>query len=226
MKDVIKIFNNAEFGQIRTSVTESGEPLFCLADVCKALGLVAKEVNRRLEKDEVVSTHPIVDRLGRTQQALFVNEDGLYDVILDSRKPEAKAFRKWITKEVLPSIRKTGGYIIEKENDTPEEIMARALKIAQDTLDRREERIKALEYSNNQQRALIERKSQQLDESMEWYSIKRWAQLHHKNWRSYSWRKLKALSFELGYTVKKIFDANYGEVNIYNKNVFDTYEAS
>lgn len=83
-----------------------------------------------------------------------------------------------------------------------------------------------LSLENQQQQALIEQKSQQLDESMEWYSIKRWAQLHHKNWRSYSWRKLKALSFELGYTVKKIFDANYGEVNIYNKNVFDTYEAS
>lgn len=58
----------------------------------------------------VVSTHPITDNLGRKQQANFVNEDGLYDVILDSRKPQAKAFRKWVTSEVLPSIRKTGSY--------------------------------------------------------------------------------------------------------------------
>ena len=66
-------------------------------------------MNQRLS-DEVVSNNPITDRLGRTQNALFVNEDGLYDVILDSRKPEARAFRKWVTSEVLPSIRKTGSY--------------------------------------------------------------------------------------------------------------------
>lgn len=104
----ITIFNSPLFGDIRTAGTP-GNPLFCLADVCKALGLSAKGVNQRLS-DEVISNYPISDSLGRTQQALFVNEDGLYDVILDSRKPEAKTFRKWITSEVLPSIRKTGGY--------------------------------------------------------------------------------------------------------------------
>lgn len=109
---------------------DAENPIFCLADVCKALDLSAKEVNRRL-LDEVVSKHPITDSIGRTQQALFVNEDGLYDVILDSRKPEAKAFRKWITSEVLPSIRKNGGYIATEEEDTPEMILAKAIKIAE-----------------------------------------------------------------------------------------------
>ena len=75
----------------------------------------ASQVMKRLE-DGVVTIHPIIDKLGRTQNANFVNEDGLYDVILDSRKPEAKKFRKWITSEVLPSIRKTGAYL------TPEKI--------------------------------------------------------------------------------------------------------
>lgn len=70
-------------------------------------------MRQRLD-DGVVSTHPIIDSLGRTQQANFVNEDGLYDVILDSRKPEAKKFRKWVTSEVLPSIRKTGQYSATK----------------------------------------------------------------------------------------------------------------
>lgn len=65
---------------------------------------------RRLE-DGVTTNHPILDNLGREQQANFVNEDGLYDVILDSRKPEAKQFRKWVTSEVLPSIRKHGAYM-------------------------------------------------------------------------------------------------------------------
>lgn len=68
---------------------------------------------------------------------------------------------------------------------------------------------------------LLAEKSEQLDESKEWYSIKRWAQIHRRNWRNYNWRKLKAVSYELGYAVKKIFDANYTEVNIYHRAVFE-----
>lgn len=114
--------------------------MFCLADVCRSLDLTPKGVKQRLS-DEVISNYPILDNLGREQNALFVNEDGLYDVILESRKPEAKQFRKWVTKEVLPSIRKHGGYMVSKENETTEELMARALVIAQETLKRKEQRL-------------------------------------------------------------------------------------
>ena len=106
----IQVFNNPAFGNIRVAGTEEN-PQFCLADVCKALGLTAKFVNQRLNK-EVVSNHPL-ETAGGTQQALFVNEDGLYDVILDSRKTEARQFRKWITSEVLPTIRKHGAYMTD-----------------------------------------------------------------------------------------------------------------
>lgn len=89
---------------------DGDEPHFLLKDVCEILELGhVPTVKKRLE-DDVVSNHPITDNLGRTQIATFVNEDGLYDVILDSRKPEAKRFRKWITSEVIPTIRKTGSY--------------------------------------------------------------------------------------------------------------------
>lgn len=71
--------------------------------------------------------------------------------------------------------------------------------------------------------ALLEQKTEQLDESKEWFSIKRWAKEHGMNWRSINWRKMKALSYELGYEVKKVFDANYGQVNIYNVKVFEAY---
>jgi prophage antirepressor-like protein len=134
MENQIQVFNNPQFGDIRT-VGNAENPMFCLADVCKVLGLSAKGVNQRLT-DEVISNYPITDSLGRKQQALFVNEDGLYDVILDSRKPEARQFRKWVTSEVLPSIRKTGGYIATTQDDSPELIMARALQVAQSTIDR------------------------------------------------------------------------------------------
>ena len=106
----VQIFNNPQFGQIRTAGTAEN-PLFCLSDVCKALGLTASHVRERLSKD-VVSTDTLPTNGGK-QTFTFVNEDGLYDVILDSRKPEAKGFRKWVTSEVLPSIRKTGSYSIQ-----------------------------------------------------------------------------------------------------------------
>lgn len=72
-------------------------------------------------------------------------------------------------------------------------------------------------------KALLEQKTEQLDESKEWYSIKRWAKEHGMNWRSINWRKMKALSYELAYDIKKVFDANYGQVNIYNVKVFEAY---
>lgn len=134
----IQIFNNPSFGNVRVAGTEVN-PLFCLADVCKALGLSAKGVNQRLG-DEVISNYPIADSLGRTQQALFVNEDGLYDVILDSRKPEAKQFRKWITSEVLPTIRKHGAYmadnIIEKTLSDPDYLIQLATTLKQERQQR------------------------------------------------------------------------------------------
>lgn len=139
----IMLFNSPQFGEVRTAGTPDN-PFFCLADVCRALELDPSAVVRRLD-DGVISSHPTLDALGRTQKANFVNEDGLYDVILDSRKPEARAFRKWITGEVIPSIRKTGGYI---PGDTDEEIMAKALQIAQRTIDSKAQRIQILEGEN------------------------------------------------------------------------------
>lgn len=111
----IKLFENPEFGKVRVVMDENNEPLFCLSDVCKVLDLCnVSQVKARLN-DGVISNEIINDSLGREQQATFINEDALYDVIFDSRKPEAKQFRKWVVSEVLPSIRKTGGYVASTE---------------------------------------------------------------------------------------------------------------
>lgn len=150
MKTEIQLFSNPEFGEVRTSVTESNEPVFCLVDLCEILELNPSKVSQRLN-DDVLSKYPILDSIGRQQLANFVNEDGLYDVILDSRKPEARGFRKWVTRDVLPSIRKSGGYITSQEEDTPETIMARALVVAQETLTRHKEK---LEAERNHRRAI------------------------------------------------------------------------
>lgn len=104
---------NYESSEVRT-VQVNGEPWFVLADVCKVLELsTPARVAERLEKDEVSQTHTI-DRMGREQKATIINESGLYTVILRSDKPQAKPFRKWVTSEVLPSIRKHGAYMTEQ----------------------------------------------------------------------------------------------------------------
>lgn len=101
----LQIFNSEEFGEVRTVVLNS-EPMFCLADVCRALEMSNPTmVAQRLDEDERTKLD-----LGRQGETNFVTESGLYAVILRSDKPNAKKFRKWITGEVLPSIRKTGSY--------------------------------------------------------------------------------------------------------------------
>lgn len=157
----IQVFSNSQFGAIRTIIAEDGEPRFCLADVCADLGLQPAAVIRRLHG--VISSHPIQDKFGREQQANFVNEDGLYDTIFESRKKEAKAFRKWVTSEVLPSIRKTGGYIAAKPDDSPEEIMARALLVAQSTLERQKKRLAEQDMTIERQTVQLEVQHKELE---------------------------------------------------------------
>lgn len=132
---------------VRT-VQRDGEPWFVLKDVCAVLGLgTPARVAERLEEDEVSSTH-LIDSLGRQQGMTIINESGLYNVILRSDKPEARPFRKWVTAEVLPSIRKTGGYISGQDSLSPEELMAKALMVARKTLAERDARISALTVEN------------------------------------------------------------------------------
>lgn len=139
MTNEMKIFESPEFGRIRTVSDERGEPWFCLADVCKVLGLKQNGVVMRLEKG-VISTEPLSTR-GGTQMANFVSEDGLYDVILDSRKPSARAFRKWVTSEVLPQIRRTGGYVPLEEQDDEKTILAKAVRILNRTLEQQRPKV-------------------------------------------------------------------------------------
>lgn len=139
MDNNIQIFSNEELGTIRIMGT-SDAPQFCLSDICKILGLQAAAVTRRLEKD-VISSHTLLTS-GGYQALNFVTEDGLYDVILDSRKPEAKRFRKWVTSEVLPTIRKHGAYMTK---DTLERAIAEPDFLIQLATTLKEEKAKRLE---------------------------------------------------------------------------------
>lgn len=140
------IFRNVEFGAIRTMSNEQGAPMFCAKDVAEALGYknTRDSLKRHVDDDDVVK-HDTIDRLGRTQQAIFVNESGLYALILSSKLDSAKRFKRWVTGEVLPAIRKQGGYMIARKGESEKEIMKRALQIVQSTLTRRDEQIARLQ---------------------------------------------------------------------------------
>lgn len=146
----IQVFENAEFGTIRT-LTEDGEPWFVASDIAKALGYrMASDMNRRLDDDEKGTRS--VRTPGGTQEMTVISEAGLYSAVLGSKLPEAKAFKRWVTHEVLPAIRRTGGYMAAKPDETPEEIMARALRIADETMRRQRERIESLSSANAEMR--------------------------------------------------------------------------
>lgn len=152
MKDQVTIFENAQFGRIRTSLTESGEPLFCLVDVCKALGLTnPRQVKTTLSARGVITNDtPTYNQHGAMvmQQMNFITEPNLYKCIFQSRKKEAEQFQDWVCGEVLPSIRKSGGYMVARQDETPEQIMARALVLAKDTIDRQQAALKQSENKN------------------------------------------------------------------------------
>lgn len=153
MDNQIVIFNNPQFGEIRTAGT-ANNPLFCLADLCRVLELRVDGVTPRLKKDGY-NRIGVIDSLGREQQALFVNEQNLYKVIMRSDKPQAEPFQDWVCGEVLPSIRKTGGYITTTPEMSDAEILAKAVLVAQTTIANRETRIKQLENENAEQKQLI-----------------------------------------------------------------------
>ena len=138
----IQIFQNVEFGAIRTMSNEQGEVMFCAKDVCDALSHSnsRKAIANLVDKDDVTRSY-IIDSLGRKQQAIFINESGLYSLILSSKLDSARRFKHWVTSEVLPSIRKQGGYMVARPEETDEVVLARALQIMQTAVERRDEEI-------------------------------------------------------------------------------------
>ena len=142
----IQIFQNQEFGAIRTMSNEHGEPMFCAKDVCDSLGYSnGRDAVRKHVDGEDKTTVAICDGGSNYKsQAIFINESGLYALILSSKLESAKRFKHWVTSEVLPSIRKQGGYMVARPDETDEEILARALQIMKAAIESRDEVIAEL----------------------------------------------------------------------------------
>lgn len=147
----IKVFENPEFGQVRTVIIND-EPWFVAIDVCKALELTNPSISlSRLDDDERAKFN-----LGRQGETNIINEPGLYTLVLGSRKPEAKTFKRWITHEVIPSIRKTGGYQVPMSNV---ELLSRAVLAANEELAKLQSKVE-------EQETEIADKSLQLEEKI------------------------------------------------------------
>ncbi|MDU7948729.1 MAG: phage antirepressor [Clostridium sp.] len=138
----IQIFKNEEFGQVRV-ITKENEPWFVGKDVAEVLGYSnpRKAIIDHVDEDDKGVTK--CDTLGGSQNLITINESGLYSLILSSKLAGAKKFKRWVTSEVLPQIRKTGGYIPIDEGESEQDILAKALLIAQNTLKKKDELLKA-----------------------------------------------------------------------------------
>lgn len=139
----IQVFN-CELGSVR-AILENGEPLFCLADLAYSLELtnpvnIKTSIDKEFDKGGMFNIYPL-DTKGGKQNFTFINESELYFVIMRSKSNKAKPFRQWVCNEVLPSLRKNGGYIANQENMTPEQIVANALIVAQNIIADRDKTI-------------------------------------------------------------------------------------
>lgn len=142
----LQIFKSPDFGQVRT-IQQNGESWFIGKDVAEILGYKKPENAIAVHVDDEDKTTTLIQGTGSNYKsnAVIINESGLYSLILSSKMPKAKEFKRWVTSEVIPAIRKTGGYIAGSENMTDAEIMAKAVLVAQSTIRQRDQRIKELE---------------------------------------------------------------------------------
>ncbi|WP_407493713.1 Bro-N domain-containing protein [Acinetobacter baumannii] len=141
----VSVFNFNQ-NEVRTVLKDDGEIWFVAPDVATVLGYRnAPDMVRNLDNDEVSTTQIVRSSSGGNPNITIINESGLYSATLKSRKPEAKQFKKWVTSDVLPSIRKNGGYIAGQENDDPEIIMAKALQVANNVILRKTQELQQVQ---------------------------------------------------------------------------------
>lgn len=242
----LALFEHEKFGSLRV-IEHKGEPWFVARDVCAVLGTETRDLPDILEHDEqrpiVDIIHTLNDSTGLRRDSRIISEPGLYSLILRSRKPEAKAFKRWVTHEVIPSIRKTGGYLVAKPDDTPEAILARAVLVAQDTIRRieaeRDEaiRTKAEIGSRREATAMATasaavRKAAALENELgrgrDYKSVKGipwFLDIFADTPAAYSvaGRKLSDMSRRMDYEIREIEDSRFGSVKAYHVDVLEAF---
>lgn len=207
----LQIFNSSEFGEIRT-VEIGGEPWFVGKDVAQALGYsdTRKAVVMHVDEDDKTNC-PITDSLGREQETTIINESGVYALVFGSKLENAKRFKRWITSEVLPQIRKTGSYGSMSQLEI--------LQISVNRLVEQEKRLKSMESRIDE----IEAKT--ITSPTEYFTIAGFASIRKQrvdiNRAVLLGRKASKLSREYGYEVGKTSDPRYGTVNTYHIDILN-----
>ena len=221
----LKIFKNNDFGEIRT-VTINGEPHFVGKDIAEILEYQngSRDINRHVDPEDRIKT--MVFDGNQDKETILINESGLYSLILSSKMPKAKKFKRWVTSEVLPEIRKTGSYtkapksfkealfLAYKQQEQIEELERTKAWIgnkreaqAMNTASQKSKKVKKLQVA--------------LDLEMSFATVKK---VEKMTGRKYNWRNLKKYCQDAGLGWNKAFDANYGSVNSYPieawKNVY------
>ena len=169
------VFENPEFGMVRTATDEKGEPWFCAKDLCDALGYKRADnaVRQHVNPSDALKrcvTSPVKNRFGvcegkmKNVQMIFVNESGFYALVLGSKLPSALMFKDWVTSVVLPQIRKTGGYIPVNEGESEEEMIRNAEQILRATLKEKEVLLEKQKELLKEQKKLMEEQKSKLHE--------------------------------------------------------------
>ena len=221
----LKIFKNNDFGEIRT-VTINGEPHFVGKDVAEILEYQngSRDINRHVDPEDRIKT--MVFDGNQDKETILINESGLYSLILSSKMPKAKKFKRWVTSEVLPEIRKNGSYTKAPKS------FKEALFLAYKQQEQIEELEKTKAWIGNKREAqamnTASQKSKEvkklqvaLDLEMSFATVKK---VEKMTGRKYNWRNLKKYCQDAGLGWNKAFDSNYGSVNSYPieawKNVY------
>lgn len=221
----LKIFKNNDFGEIRT-VTINGEPHFVGKDIAEILEYQngSRDINRHVDPEDRIKT--MVFDGNQDKETILINESGLYSLILSSKMPKAKKFKRWVTSEVLPEIRKTGSYTKAPKS------FKEALFLAYKQQEQIEELEKTKAWIGNKREAqamnTASQKSKEvkklqvaLDLEMSFATVKK---VEKMTGRKYNWRNLKKYCQDAGLGWNKAFDSNYGSVNSYPieawKNVY------
>ena len=221
----LKIFKNNDFGEIRT-VTINGEPHFVGKDIAEILEYQngSRDINRHVDPEDRIKT--MVFDGNQDKETILINESGLYSLILSSKMPKAKKFKRWVTSEVLPEIRKTGSYTRAPKS------FKEALFLAYKQQEQIEELERTKAWIGNKREAqamnTASQKSKEvkklqvaLDLEMSFATVKK---VEKMTGRKYNWRNLKKYCQDAGLGWNKAFDANYGSVNSYPieawKNVY------
>ncbi|GHU34916.1 hypothetical protein FACS1894105_02580 [Clostridia bacterium] len=212
----LTIFTSSEFGEIAV-LDIGGKPYFPASECAKILGYANpnKAIFDHCKVDGVTKREGVSytkNQHGKVTEQLveknYINEGNLYRLIIRSQLPSAEKFEAWVFDKVLPSIRKNGMYILDELLDDPETLLPLVEKY---TAERRAR----LQAENEAKDLIVE-----LDRSKEWYTVKRVAQMNNISWKDINWSVLKTSSQYMAIEVKRVFDANYTNVNSYHIDVW------